>query len=71
MKDVSICELIKRNYEGIALQRKTMDACLHEISKRKKSARKKQDKCLIKVCEKIMHDVKGTLEGEADDEVSK
>ena len=48
-----------------------MDACLHEISKRKKSARKKQDKCLIKVCGKIMHDVKGTLEGEADDEVSK
>ena len=48
-----------------------MGACLHEILKREKSARNKQDKCLIKVCEKIMNDVKGPLEGEGDDEVSK
>ena len=34
---------------------------LHRISKRKKSARKKQDKCLIKVCEKIMNDVRGLM----------
>ena len=48
-----------------------MDACLHEISKRKKWARKKQDKCLIKVCEKIMNGVKGSLYGhQTDDEDS-
>ena len=61
-KDVSICEFIKRNYEdNIALKRETVDACLHEISKHKTSARKKQDKCLIKVCEIIMNGVKGPL----------
>ena len=44
-KDVSICEFIKRNYEdNIALQRETVDACLHEISKRKNSARKMESK---------------------------
>ena len=71
-KDVSICEFIKRNYEdNIALQRETVDACLQEISKRKKLARKKQDKCLIKVCEKIMNGVKGPLYGhQTDDEDS-
>ena len=54
-KDISICEFIKRNYEdNIALQRKTVDACLQEISKRKKSARQKQDKCLIKQMMKIV-----------------
>ena len=47
-----------------------MDACLHEISKRKNSARKKQDKCLTKVCEKIMTDVKGLLHGKTGDEDS-
>ena len=69
---VSICEFIKRNYENIiALQRETVDACLHEISKRKKPARKKQDKCLIKVCEKIMNGVIGPLYGhQTDDEDS-
>ena len=47
-EDVSICEFIKKNYEGnIGLQRKTVDAFLHDFSKRKKSARKKQAKCLI------------------------
>ena len=44
-KDVSICEFIKRNYEdNITLQRETVDACLHEISKRKNSARKMESK---------------------------
>ena len=48
-----------------------MDACLNEISKRKKLARKKQDKCLIKVCEKIINGVKGPLYGhQSDDEDS-
>ena len=71
-KDVSICEFIKRNYEdNIALRRETVDACLQKISKRKKLARKKQDKCLIKVCEKIMNGVKGPLYGhQTDDEDS-
>ena len=71
-KDVSICEFIKRNYEdNIALQRQTVNACLHEISKRKKLARKKQDKYLIKVCEKIINVVKGPLYGhQTDDEDS-
>ena len=68
-KDVSICEFIKRNYEdNIALQRETVDACLYKISKRKKSARKKQGKCLIKVCEKIMNGVKGPLYGHQTDD---
>ena len=41
-KDVSIYEFIERNYEdNIALQREIVDVCLHEISKRKKLARKK------------------------------
>ena len=48
-----------------------MDAYLHQISKRKKSARKKQDKCLIKVCEKTMNGVKVPLQGhQTDDENS-
>ena len=46
-----------------------MDACLHEISKSKKSPRKKQGKCLIKVCEKIINDIKGPLDGQTDYEV--
>ena len=39
-----------------------MDVYLHQILKRKKSARKKQDKCLIKVCEKTMNGVKVPLQ---------
>ena len=70
-KDVSICEFIKRNYEdNIALQRETVDACLHEISKRKKLTRKDQDKCLTKVCEKIMNGVSGPLYAQTGDEDS-
>ena len=47
-----------------------MDVCLHEISKYIKLAGKKQDKCLIKVCEKIMNDVRGPLDGQTDIEDS-
>ena len=47
-----------------------MDACLHEISKCNKSARQKEDKCLIKVCEKIMNNVKGPLYDQTDYEDS-
>ena len=47
-----------------------MDVCLHEISKYIKLAGKKQDKCIIKVCEKIMNDVKGPLDGQKDIEDS-
>ena len=52
-KGISIFKIIKKNYEdNIDLQRETVDGCrLHEFSKHKRSARKKQDKCLIKVCE--------------------
>ena len=43
-----------------------MDVCLHEISKYIKLAGKKQDKCIIKVCEKIMNDVKGPRDRQKD-----
>ena len=70
-KDVSIREFIKRNNEdNIALQRETVDACLHEISKRKKLTRKDQDKFLTKVCEKIMNGVSGPLYAQTGDEDS-
>ena len=47
-KDVSICKFLKRNYEGnTALQRETVDVCLREISRHKKSVRKKEDRCVI------------------------
>ena len=45
-----------------------MDAFLHDLSKRNKSVRKRQDKCLIKVCEKIMNGVKGPLYGHQTDD---
>ena len=47
-----------------------MDVCLHEISKYIKLAGKKQDKCIIKVCEKIMNDVKGPRDRQKDIEDS-
>ena len=43
-----------------------MDVCLYEISKYIKLAGKKQDKCIIKVCEKIMNDVKGPRDRQKD-----
>ena len=69
-KGISIFKIIKKNYkDNIDLQRETVDGCrLHEFSKRKRSARKKQDKCLIKVCEKIMNGVKGPLYGHQTDD---
>ena len=63
--------LSKRIYEdSIVLQRQTVDACLHETSKRKKLIRKDQDKCLTKVCEKIMNYVNGPLYAQTGDEHS-